>query len=156
MRFIATIATLLLLSACSEDPLYHKTVETDVPGWTYRDSIDYSVMIEDTSTVHDMHLTIEHSDEYDYQNIYLKIFTAFPDRPRKEERLSINLADKTGQWIGKCSDTKCRIKVYLLENFRFPVPGEYHFIFSQETRNDSLPGIHSLTLELFRARAEQE
>ena len=97
-----------------------------------------------------MHLEIEHSDQYSFQNVYLKIVTQFPEGKRIQEQLSIDLAEKSGRWLGKCRGDKCRVKVFLLESFRFPEIGKYSFILAQHTREENLEGIHNIGLSVLR------
>lgn len=106
--------------------------------------------VVDTLSNYDMHMDIEHTDVYSYQNIYLKIITNFPGGKRMHEQLSVDLAEKSGQWLGHCKGDKCKIKVYLLESFRFPEKGNYSFIVKQHTRDEPLEGINKIGFSVFK------
>lgn len=139
---------------CGPTPHYSEAYDVDPLGWTSEDKILFQPEITDTTSSYELQLIIDHETTYDYENIYFRIKTLFPDRPPKEENLSVDLATKMGNWVGKCSGGDCKAKVYLLDNFRFPSMGTYGFELRQHTREDRLEGINSLTMELYKKTAE--
>ena len=144
---------ILCLSAvvsCGPSPTFSERIEVNPDGWPLAEPIRFTAPVPDSTTVYNLNLIVDHSTEYRYENIYLKIKTIFPDRPEKEEQLNIDLATQIGKWVGKCSADNCKTKVYLLENFKFPSPGDYTFQLQQYTRNEELKGINSLQMELYR------
>jgi len=105
-------------------------------GWPTTDKLTFTTDIEDIAAKYELQLIIDHLDTYRYENIYLKIFTKFPDQPDKEEQLSVSLADKKGNWVGNCSGNSCKCKVFLLDDFKFATQGSYTFELGQYTRDD--------------------
>jgi len=108
----------------------------------------FTVPVKDTSQRQDLHLELNHSADFGYENLYLKIKTEFPNGDIKDEQLSIDLADGFGKWIGSCKKENCLIKIYLLESFKFAEPGDYKFSFEQYSREDQLKGIRSLNFKI--------
>jgi len=135
---------------CGPTPYFSESYDLDPAGWTSDEKILFQPEIADTSASYELQLVIDHETTYDYENIYFRIKTTFPDRPSQEENLSVDLASKTGQWVGNCSGGHCKAKVYLLDNFKFPTKGTYGFELWQYTRDNPLAGINSLELELFQ------
>jgi gliding motility-associated lipoprotein GldH len=154
IKWTPILALLFLLTACEESVLYTETVEIDSDFWTYDNPVSFSINATDTSLVNELQLIIEHSQEYAYENLYIKVFTQFPDGKTREERLSINLADKKGKWIGNCRGDNCKLKVYLMEHFKFPQPGNYKFTFEQNSRIEKLNAIKSLQLKMIPVKKE--
>ena len=150
--------TIILLTVicigCGPTPYYSDNYEIDPLGWVSDDAILFQPEITDTSATYELQLVIDHTNEYRYENIYFRINTIFPDRPETEENLSIDLATKKGQWVGNCSGDDCKLKVYLLENFKFPSKGTYGFKLRQYTRDEALTGIAGITMELFQKEIE--
>jgi gliding motility-associated lipoprotein GldH len=138
-----------IISACQPTPFYEEEISVDPLGWPYDQKKIFEVNVTDTLPLYDMHLNVIHDDTYSYQNLYLKVTTSFPHKDAKEEQLSIDLAEKNGQWIGKCSGGRCKLKVYLLEKFKFASAGKYSFAFEQYGRDPNLKGIDELSLSLF-------
>jgi gliding motility-associated lipoprotein GldH len=144
----------LLFTSCNKDVVLDKTQMIDVEKWSYGAPVVFYTDISDTVSVYSMHLIISHSKEYAYENIYMKIYTDFPSKEDREEQITVNLAEKNGQWIGKCSAQECKVKVYLLDQFKFPESGKYSFKFEQFTREENLEGIHSLNLRLEKKKPD--
>ena len=149
MRYLVAILWISVLVSCGPTPTFSERIEVNPEGWPVAEPISFTAAIPDSTTVYNLNLIVDHSIEYRYENIYLKIKTIFPDRPEKEEQLNIDLATNIGKWVGKCSGDNCKTKVYLLENFKFPSPGDYTFQLQQYTRNEELKGINSLQMELY-------
>lgn len=149
MKWLSTIAVLLLIG-CGPTPEYQEEKEIDPLAWSSNEVIDFKTSITDTTFIYELQLIIEHTPAYKYQNIYLQIETLFPSQEPKSEQLSIDLATKTGEWVGNCSGGSCKCKVFLLDNFKFPAPGNYGFNVRQFTRDESLAGIAGLRMALYK------
>jgi len=127
----------------------------DVPApWAYEEALTFQVEVVDTSSVYSMELLIKHAKDFGYENIYFKVKTDFPTIQDREELLNIELASKAGQWMGKCNSESCKVKVYMLDRFRFPEPGSYSFSFEQYTRDDSLEGMENIDLIITKTNNE--
>jgi len=148
-KFIGTIFCVLVFIACEETPFYDQIISIPNSEWSYDFKPEFKVAATDTSQMYDLFLNIDHNTSYSFENLYLKITTSFPKSNSKEETLSIDLAEKIGQWVGDCNSQKCTTKVYLLESFKFGDPGEYVFTIEQFSRQDKLKDINSLELQIF-------
>lgn len=146
--------TFILLSvmflSCGPTPVFSDRQQLPVEGWNSSESVSYTIPVDDLESLYELQLIIGHLTDYRHQNVYFNIKTVFPDRPAKEEKLSVDLALKNGQWVGDCSSSSCKTKVYLLEKFKFPTKGAYTFVISQHTREDNLKGLSELTLQLHK------
>jgi gliding motility-associated lipoprotein GldH len=150
MKSILYLFTLsLLLTSCGPDFLLNEEQEVLSEFWQYDDMKSFDVAIDDISLKYNLHFLVTHSKEYDYENVYMKIHTKFPTKDKREEQITIQLANKRGEWVGKCNSLSCTVKVYLLEGFMFPEEGDYTFSFEQFTRDSELMGIEKLQLQLF-------
>jgi len=148
MRLSLYILFILSISSCGNTPFYSSTQAIDSEGWTSDNPVEFVCNISDTLSTYDLHLIVDHSQEYAYENIYLRIQTLFPNNNSNKEQLTIDLASNTGKWVGNCSGDNCKCKVYLLEKFKFQDKGKYSFIIEQYTRDLELHGINNLTLEI--------
>ena len=150
MRYLVLIS-LLFMMGCGPTPEYSESRPLNSEGWAEAPVI-FDIDITDIEPRYELQLLIDHTTAYRYENIYFEIKTVFPDRDPREEQLSVNLANKKGQWQGDCSGESCKIKVYLLESFKFPAVGDYTFELRQYTREESLAGINGLELRLFKIK----
>jgi len=148
MRRFIFFCLFILFYSCDETPFFESKIEIPEAIWSYNYVPSFTVPVKDTSQKQDLYLELKHSPDFSYQNLYLKINTEFPNGEIKEEQLSINLANNSGDWIGKCQGESCMIQIYMLEKFKFAEPGEYKFSFEQYSREDNLKGIQSLNFKI--------
>jgi len=117
-------------------------------GWDYAEVIDFKVGAVDTTRLFNIYLDVDHTIDYSYQNLYTKIQTVYPSGEVEEDVVSLELADKSGAWLGRCGNKDCTLRVPLLTNIYFRQEGEHHIRFEQFMRVNPLVGIQALSLSL--------
>ncbi len=137
-------ATALLLTSCGPNYIFNKDYPIANKTWLYRDTLNFDVAIEDTSTRYNIFLDIAHSDDFANENAYVNIFTKAPNGKRTKNILSVEMADKTGQWL----NGSCLVHIPLQENVQFQQKGNYIFTIAQNNRTDSLQMIESVGLKV--------
>ncbi|MBX2817058.1 MAG: gliding motility lipoprotein GldH [Saprospiraceae bacterium] len=140
------VVILLGLVSCQEAPFFSQEHVLNEAGWNHEEPVTFTFAVVDTSLRYDLFLDIDHSEEYAYENVYAKTITTYPDGEEKEQMLPINLANKAGQWYGKCLGASCKARVALQENAFFDQLGSHSIAFEQFTRNNPLEGLVSLRL----------
>lgn len=142
------IATIVFLAACNSGAYYQKKIEMPDSKWAYSDTLAFQFSISDTMEIYNIYLDIEHADTFSTQNVYMKLYTLFPDGKRLSKQKSFDLFDQQGKPVGACSGRKCRLHTTLQENAFFNSPGAYEITLEQYTRQDPLPGIFSIGLTI--------
>ena len=140
------IASLLTFGACQDGVLYEKTQEIHNGIWSYKDTLAFAFTPPDTTTRYDISLNITHTGAYPNQNIYTKVHTIYPDKSRKTQILSFDLAENSGAWYGTkswFSDTyTCE---YLMQKgIFFPSKGTYGMVIEQYSRESELKNINAV------------
>ena len=81
MRVIYVLSLLAILSSSCDTRNYiiDDTQTLSDKGWAYGDTLEFKANIEDTTTLYNLILTLNHSTQYARQNIYTQIHTTFPD-----------------------------------------------------------------------------
>ncbi len=148
IKYFILIIGISSLASCGPNYIYKKEIEIKNAQWTYADSVKYEVEILDTNKIYSLYLDVNHAATYPYQNIYMRIGTAFPKGEKIQERLSIDFADKLGRWNGDCNNRECDLRVTIQENAFFSQAGTYIFTVEQFMRKDSLPDVRSLQLAI--------
>lgn len=147
------LLSLSVLTACG--PRYvikeKKAIEEGV--WKYADSLQFEAEIKDTSKVYDIALEVEHAPDYGFQNVYIRIHTQFPGGKRLSQPLSLELAGKAGNWLGKCGRKKCRLIVPIQQNAYFNEKGIHRFTVEQYMRMEALPGITGIGLHIVEVKS---
>jgi len=138
----------IILTSCGPNYIFEETNEVGNQEWTYQDTIDFKVDITDTLRIYNLYLDIEHAVDYSHQNIYIQIYTLFPSGQRTKERISIDFADKGGQWYGDCGKDWCDLRVTIQEGAFFNALGTHTFTIEQYMRVDPLPGIKSVSMKI--------
>lgn len=138
----------LFITACGHRTVYSEHHALPESGWTYADSLNFSVEIVDTLRLYDLIIDLVHQKDYPFQNLYTRIHTTFPDGKRLTQVLSLELAGKTGKWEGRCSGSRCRLSLPIQKKAYFNQSGNYAFTIEQYMRVDSLKGIQSLGLRV--------
>ncbi len=144
MRFLAVLVLFLSVS-CQHYFFDDKKVLKD-EVWNYSDSVAFEFDIKDTNLVYNIFLEVAHKSDYQFQNVYSKLYVNFPDGKERKQNVSLELADSRGEWKGKCSGKYCTSRLPFMPSATFDQAGHYKMKFEQFTRLDSISGIGSLRL----------
>ena len=148
LRPLVFFAMFIAAFSCGKNYSYQKTYQISEEKWTYADSLRFSFDIADTTNIYNLYLQIEHTTDYSFQNLYTRINTKFPSGDRLQERLSLEMANKAGVWLGKCGKKNCKLLIPIQESAYFNQEGEHTILLEQYMRQDSLPGIKSVAFLL--------
>jgi gliding motility-associated lipoprotein GldH len=151
MNWIRPFSFLILLSisfSCGKNYQYQKEYELEGEKWTYADSLEFAFDIQDTTKIYNLYLELDHSTSYAFQNLYTYIHTTFPSGERLDEKLSLEMANRAGVWLGKCSQDYCTLTIPIQENAYFNQQGSHTIMLEQYMRQDSLPGIKRIAFML--------
>ena len=135
---------LILLFSCSESYLFEDSKKLNNGIWLYSNPLEFEFEISDTSKSYNLFLSIDHSTDFTYQNLYSKIYTTFPDKTTVQDTISLELVGKFGNWLGDCSQSNCELDLLLQSSTRFMEPGNYKIALEQYNRMDSLSGVNSI------------
>ena len=144
----AALFLLLALTACGPGYVYEKTRPIAETGWTYSDSLTYDFEIADTSTIYDLHLIVDHKDNFPSQNTYIRLKLRFPNGQRTDEQVSLQMADEFGLWLGNCSGEDCSLDIPIQTGAYFSQAGQYQLTVEQFSREENLSGITAITFAL--------
>ncbi len=150
-RFIALIPVLaiFLLTSCSQKAVVEVELVNSDKFWSQEDILEMNFSISDTTEIFDLAITIDHSTDYAWENLYIKVHNLFPDGDTLSREVSLDLADKKGQWQGDCSTSSCQAVIDLQTSFFFPQTGDYRIWIEQYMREVNLEHIHRVHLALY-------
>ena len=131
-------------AACDETYLLSDTKGIPNAQWSYSDTLDFKVPINDTTQLYNLYIQFAYADTFPYQNIYLKLSTKFPDGKRVSRVRAFDLFDIQGNPSGNCSGKTCQARIMLQDNLYFNQIGDYIITLEQFTRSNSLPGLISV------------
>ena len=146
--------TTIMISSCNNAIIYEEKIDLKNSLFSKNVEINYSFEISDTLSKYDVILEVNHSEEYSYQNLYVKIKTIFPGSKSIEDILSLELSKSGTEWQGKCSGDNCTAPIVLVENTKFQSPGKYQISISQYGRTEEVEGLNSFKLMVKKVVAE--
>ena len=146
--YLFSFAGFLGLFACGPNYAYEQTLEIPENGWSYEDSLLATFEIPDTNTFYNLHLLVEHTTFFPYQNFYVQVITQFPNGERLTEQVSLELSAKGGIWLGDCSGETCTLDIPIQQGAYFNQAGTYQLSVHQYSRRDPLPEIKSIRFAL--------
>lgn len=149
---LLSVTILMLCSGCSDRPEYSKFISIN-GDWTYDDSLIYSFDVDSPSDVYDLFFSLDYLTDFGYENIYVKIKTEYPSDKSTEDVVSLNLTDGSGTFLGDCNSFSCDIDILLQEKFKFKENGNHVITISQYGRKDSLSGVRSGELKLYKRKS---
>ncbi len=135
-----------LMVACTNNTVFSKFNKIDKDGWSTNTQIPFEFEITDVTSKYDIELAVRHDKNYEYSNLWVKVTNEDGKLLDSDQPTQFKLADKTGQWLGKCSNTYCTQNVTLKEQFTFPDTGKYHLSILQHMRVDNLNHIKGVGL----------
>lgn len=147
----------LLFSGCDNNTIFNE--KKDIPNyvWNKDNRVSFEFEITDTASVYDVILDLRHTNFYPFSNIWLMVYTTYPDNPEpSSQRLELTLADKDGRWKGECIGDICDDELYIQENAFFDKPGKYGIAFDQIMRTDDLATIMSVGLRIVKTGPKPE
>ncbi len=147
-KLISSAFIVILVLGCGPNYIFEEDKTISGNAWTYADSLSFDFNITDTTKVYNLYIELEHSTEYKFQNLYVKVKTKFPDGKKLDQPLSLELANKFGQWLGDCESEKCEIIVPIQEQVYFQQQGDYRIILEQFMREDPMPGLNKFGLKI--------
>lgn len=146
LPYIVLLAT--VISSCGPQYLTDETAEIPNGQWAYSDTIRFEADIPDTTMIYNLWLTLDHSPDFAWQNLYIRIHTLFPDGKRLSAPLSLELANLGGIWQGDCNKKRCRFRIPIQEGAWFQQTGRYAFTFEQYMRQNPQDGVQQLRFQI--------
>jgi len=148
MRYILILSVIFLVG-CGPEVLFEQSYDVG-EEWSYDETMDFEIDIIDTTELYNLEFILDHKTDYTYQNIYVNITTTYPGGKQISDEVSLQLANKRGEFVGKCSGEKCKAIIVLQEKFKFQLLGKHIISIAQHSRKNSLDGISKGVLKLIK------
>lgn len=132
------LALLTVMTGCRMDPNDFSEYHTlDDEGWAYADTLKYNFVPRDSTVSGALSLSLRHTNDYIYSNIYLEVTVADSLSVRRDT-LEIRLADDFGRWYGRGIGTDFQVSDTLDRHItlRRPVEIEVRHIMRDEYLKD--------------------
>ena len=145
---VLILFAILVMVSCDVHTLYDQQVTLPENGWLKNEAVKFDLDISDTITPYHFELTLRHTTNYRYSNLYIFLTTRFPEGKMSRDTIELVLAAPTGQWVGKGWGNLRDDDITLKSPLFFPQKGHYQFLVQQAMRTDTLNEITHLGLRL--------
>ncbi len=149
-RTVYTLLSLVLLLLCSCGREAVSSAYADLPerGWSIGDTVRLAVSVQDTTQAYDLALTLRHTEQYAYQNLWLFVSACDSLSPLRADTVLACLADDRGRWLSTRTGRYYAGYVTMQHAMRFPAAGTYTFAIVQGMRDSVITGIADVGLEV--------
>ena len=152
VKWILPVTMCAIVAAGCRDVSSLNTFEKHVviPGYDWKDSYRpaFSFRITDTTARYNIEITLRHTGDYPFSNLWVVISSAFEGTRPVARRVELPLADKQGRWLATGMDNIFLHRIPIQRNARFDKAGTYHFSIEQNMRVNPLPDVMSVGLRV--------
>lgn len=151
LMLLCMALVLALFVSCNPNRVYEENIDIPKNVWDKNFKTTYEVAIQDTAQLYRLSVNVRHTNFYQFSNVWIMIYTTFPDGKTLSKRVELPLSNAEGKWHGECLGDICDVNITIQEKTYFNQKGQYKFVFEQIMRNksiniDQLPGIMSMGL----------
>jgi len=144
--FIFIVLCSLCLASCTSIDLYEKNVT--IPGFKWKSSYkpEFTFEIRDTSVRYQLFLVLRHTEKYNYNNIWINLYSQPPGDTLHKASFELQLATNE-KWLGTGMDDIYEHRVKLTDPQYFKA-GIYHFKVEQIMREDPLENVMNVGIRV--------
>lgn len=143
------LAFLLLTASCNRDPRQLAQVFESIEDgkWNWNQKVVHNFEVAKAGKKVQVTLQLRHGNDYPYENLYLMLRLKQPNEQVQRLRVSLQLADDNGQWLGKTSGGAITFRTKLAPVWRLPAAGQYSLEIEQNMRDNPLLGVEDIGFE---------
>lgn len=142
MKLLLTLAFMFSFAGCTTVDLFEKTVAFDDHEWPSANIPQFNFEINDTSKAYRIFLVLRHNERYNFNNIWLNVYTQAPGENVQKERVELVLATNEKGWLASGMKDIYEHRLPLaLPKFRITRKGSYKFALEQVMREDPLQNV---------------
>lgn len=141
----------LFFSSCTHVDLYEKTVPIPRHEWSSSFKPQFKFTIKDTAVPYQVYIILRHNDLYNYNNIWINLYTKAPGDTVQKVQYELPLASKEKGWLGSAMDDIYEHRISITpqnQKLYFKRSGEYTFTIEQIMREDPLQHVMDVGLRL--------
>jgi gliding motility-associated lipoprotein GldH len=149
--FIAVLF-ILMAAACISNHQFEKQYYLPNKTWSYNDIKTFKVNITDTSKNYNLILSIQHTYNYAYSNIWVNLATQYPNgHTDTSKHIEVPLALLNGTWLGRSAGNMATQEMNIgpdCKALHFAEKGIYTMYLQQDTRIKNLEGINYIGIKI--------
>lgn len=128
-----------LFSGCMQINRFERNIQIPKQEWHYAFEPEIKFDISDTTSLYNVYLTLRHTDQYAYSNVWLEISTQQPGETTfQKERFELGLQEAGGKWLGTGYADIWELRHLLFESLKLRKAGTYTIRIRQIMRDEPL------------------
>jgi len=135
------IGVICLTLSCDSGRIYEENIAVENNVWMKDDIKTFQFEITDTMSALDLYVNIRTTTDYQYSNLYLFLYSDYPNGYTDKDTLEFILAQQDGKWLGESSGTVVENQILISRGGRFPATGTYTFKMEHAMRENELTEI---------------
>jgi len=145
--FCWPISYMILLQACTTIDLYEKNIPLPQHQWNSHFIPEFRFAIKDTSALYELYFVIRHSEKYNYNNIWINLYSHPPGDSMHKAPYELQLATNDKGWLASGMDDIYEHRIRLTEPIKLKA-GTYRFRVENIMREDPLLHVWNIGLRL--------
>lgn len=138
---------LLIFASCTTIDVYEKNVVIPKHKWESRFKPNFRFTIKDTSTTYQLFLVLRHNEKYNYNNIWINLYSQPPGDTLHKAAFELVLATNEKGWLASGMDDIYEHRIRLTDPVWLKA-GEYNFIVENIMREDPLLNVMNVGLRV--------
>ena len=152
-KILFLIAFCTYLSSCEKIDVFEKSIALKNHEWAGSSKPSLTFKIEDTLSLYHLYVVLRHTDAYNYNNLWMNIYTKSPGDSIRKQQLDLRLADNQKGWLGSGMDDIFEHRILITRQpIKLKKAGEYQFAFEQTMREDPLQHVLNIGLRIERVQ----
>jgi gliding motility-associated lipoprotein GldH len=152
-KILISVAFYICLSGCARIDVFEKNIPLKNHEWPRSVKPSVTFKIEDTLSLYHLYVVLRHFDAYNYNNLWMNVYTRSPGDSVQKQQLDLRLADNQKGWLGSGMDDIFEHRIRITRDpIRLRKAGEYQFTFEQTMRDDPLQQVLNVGLRIERVK----
>ena len=148
-RIIIYLIIILGVSSCAKIDLFEKQQSLPAQQWFYNDVPGFTFNIADTTATYSIYVVLRHSDQYQYNNLWIRLGSKAPGDSIRFQNINLKLATDAKGWDGSAMDDIYEVRKLISPGpVHFKIAGDYFFSIAQIMRENPLRHIFSVGLRI--------
>lgn len=148
-NIIIYLSIILSVSSCAKIDLFEKQHSLPAQQWFYNDVPGFTFNIKDTIAAYSIYVVLRHSDQYQYNNLWIRLGSKAPVDTIRFQNINLKLASDAKGWDGSVMDDIYEVRKLISPGtIHFKMAGDYFFSISQIMRENPIKHIFSVGLRI--------
>src|SRR5579875_2858631 len=114
--FLLLLVPCILISSCQTIDVYEKDVAIPHQQWQSSFKPQFKFIIKDTSVPYRVFVVFRHNEKYNYNNIWLNLYTKAPGDTVQKVQYELPVATNDKGWLGTAMDDIYEQRIALTPN----------------------------------------